>query len=284
MNLLEMDFQHLGRGASMLALFLVLFVVAKGLKRWLTPYDIDRELTGNDNVAQACGLAGYYAGFTVLFCGAYLGPSQGWLMDLAVVAGYTGLGLVLLTVSRYLNDRFILHEFSIAAAIRDDHNKAAGVVQGANYLASAFVVAGAIHGEGGGVITALVFYAIGQVALLLFSRLYEWLTPYRIQDEIAGANLAAGLGFGGSMVAISLVIMAATNDDFVSWTANLSWLGINILGVFIYLIGARLFFDKVLISRDDLNREIAQDRNTGAGLLEFAIAISFAAVLYFMIG
>lgn len=281
---LDIDLQLLLRGASMLLLFVLLFVVAKYLKRLLTPYNIEQELTGEDNLAQATSLAGYYIGFTILFCGAYLGPSQGWLTDLAVVSGYTLLGLLLLNISRHLNDRFILHAFSVAAAIRDQHNQAAGVIQGANYIASALVVAGAIHGEGGGVATALVFYAIGQAALLLFSQLYERLTPYRIQNEIEKNNLAAGLGFGGSMVALSIVIMASVNGDFVSWTYNLSWVAINILGVFLYLIVVRVFFDKVVISRDDLNKEIAHDRNVGAGLLEFAMAVSFASVLYFMIG
>lgn len=281
---LDIDLKLLWRGASMLLLFVLLFIVAKYLKRLLTPYDIERELTEDDNIAQAASLAGYYIGFTILFCGAYLGPSLGWLTDLAAVAGYTLLGLVLLNVSRHLNDRFILHSFSVAAAIRDHHNQAAGVIQGANYIASALVVAGAIHGEGGGIVTALVFYIIGQIALLLFSQLYEWLTPYRIQDEIEQGNLAAGLGFGGGMVALSIVIMASLNGDFVSWTYNLSWVAINILGVFLYLIVVRAFFDKVVISRDDLNKEIAEDRNIGAGMLEFAMAVSFASVLYFMIG
>lgn len=272
------------RGASMLALYIVLFLVAKYLKRLLTPYCIDRELTSSDNVAQATSLAGYYAGFTAIFCGAYLGPSTGLWMDLLLVGGYSLMGMVLLNLSRVLNDRFILHTFSVAGAIKENHNKAAGAIQGANYIGSALVVAGAIHGEGGGIVSALVFYAIGQVALLIFSRLYEWMTPYVIQQEIENDNLAAGLGFGGTFVAIGLIIMGSVKGDFVSWTDNLSWLGVNLLGVFIYLIVVRFFFDKVVISRDDLNKEIAEDRNTGAGLLEFAVAVSFATVLYFMIG
>lgn len=281
---MEFEPDVLLRGASMLALYIGLFVIAKYLKRMLTPYCIDRELTGADNAAQATSLAGYYVGVTTIFCGAYLGPSEGLWMDLLLVGGYSLLGMVLLNLSRILNDRVILHTFSVATAIKEHHNKAAGVIQGANYVGSALVVAGAIHGEGGGIVTALVFYLIGQLALLVFSRLYEWMTPYGIQREIENDNLAAGLGFGGTFVAIGLIVMGSVNGDFVSWTYNLSWLGVNLLGVFIYLIVVRLFFDKVVISRDDLNREIAEDRNTGAGLLEFAVAVSFATVLYLMIG
>ncbi|HCW91541.1 MAG TPA: DUF350 domain-containing protein [Marinobacter sp.] len=272
------------KGASMLVLYIALFLIAKYLKRLLTPYCIDRELTGADNIAQATSLAGYYMGFTAIFCGAYLGPSESLWMDLLLVGSYSLMGMLLLNLSRILNDRVILHTFSLAHAIKENHNKAAGVIQGANYIGSALVVAGSIHGEGGGVFTALVFYLIGQVALLVFSRLYEWMTPYAIQQQIENDNLAAGLGFGGTFVAIGLIVMGSVNGDFVNWAYNLSWLGINLLGVFLYLIVVRFFFDKVVISRDDLNREITEDRNTGAGLLEFAVAVSFATALYFMIG
>lgn len=270
--------------ASMLALFIGLFLVAKYLKRALTPYDIEHELTRDDNAAQATALAGYYIGFSVIFCGAYLGPSQGWLLDLLLVGGYTLLGLVLLNVSRKLNGRYLLHRMSVVKEIRDEHNPAAGVVLAGNFIASALIVAGAIHGEGGGLITALVFYALGQLVLLGFGWYYEWLTPYDIQEEVDRGNLAAGFGFGGSLVAIGLIIMAGVGGDFIGWGYNLAVLAVHIVGVFIYLLLVRLFFDKVILARGDLNHEIANDANTGAGVLELALAISFATVLFFLIG
>jgi len=281
---MDVDLQIILQRASMLVLFLMLFLAGKYLKQLLTPYSIEQELTKEDNVAQATSLAGYYIGLTALFSGAYLGPSAGWLMDLGTVAGYTLMGLVLLNLSRAINDRYVLHAFSVAKAIRDQHNKAAGAVQGANYIASALVVAGALHGEGGGVFTALIFYGIGQIALVAFSRFYEWLTPYAIQQEIESDNLAAGLGFGGSMIAISLVVMASIKGDFIDWQTNLVWLALHLLSVFVYLVVVRFFSDRVIIAHDDLNTEIARDRNVGAGVLECALAISFASVLFFMVG
>ena len=272
------------KGASMLVLFIALFLVAKTLRRALARYDIDEQLTGQDNLAEAVSASGYYIGFTILFCGAYLGPSYGFWQDLVIVGGYSILGLALLNVSRFLNDFYMLPEFSVASAIRRDRNTAAGVVLGCNFVASALIVAGAIQGEGGGVISALVFYALGQLALTLFAKLQERLTPYKIQTEIRDNNVAAGLGFGGGLVALGVVLMAGVKGDFVSWSYNLSRLAVVVLGVFVYLVLVRLFFDKLVISKADLNKEIATDHNTGAGLMEFAVAVSFASVLFFMLG
>lgn len=274
----------LARDASMLALFIVMFLVARELKRAVTPYDMAKELTRDDNAAQAMALAGYYIGFTAIFCGAYLGPSFGWGPDLLLVGGYTLLGLVLLNISRKINGRFLLHSMSVVKEIRDEQNPAAGAVLAGNFIASGLIVAGAVNGEGGGLITALVFYVLGQIALLAFGWFYEWLTPYAIQEEVDRGNLAAGLGFGGSLVAIGVVIMAGVGGDFISWRYNLAVLGLDIIGVFVYLFLVRLFFDKILLRKADLNHEIANDANVGAGVLELALAVSFATVLFFMIG
>ena len=37
--------------------------------------------------------------------------------------------------------------------------------------------------------------------------------------------------------------------------------------------------DKLVITGEDLNKEIVQDRNIAAGLLEMTVAISFATVI-----
>lgn len=272
------------RGASMLALYILLFLVAKYVKWLVTPYDINQELTQDDNAAEALSQAGYYIGFTIVFCGAYLGPSFGWWQDLLLVGGYTLLGLLLLNLSRKINGRFLLYGMSVVKHLRDNHNPAAGVVMGGNYIAAALVVAGAINGEGGGLVTTLVFYVLGQLALLVFGRFYDWLTPYRIQDEIEKGNLAAGIGFAGSLIAIGVVVMAGTAGNFVSWAYNLGWLAVDICGVFVYLFLVRAFFDKVVLPGADLNAEIARDANVGAGVLEMSFAISFAVVLFFLMG
>jgi hypothetical protein len=77
--------------------------------------------------------------------------------------------------------------------------------------------------------------------------------------------------------------MRAVSGDFAGWAVNLQSLGLNILIVFIYLVGLRVFFDKIVIPEDDLNFEIVRDQNVGAGLLEFTVSVGFAAVLFFVL-
>jgi uncharacterized membrane protein YjfL (UPF0719 family) len=268
---------------AFLVLFAVLFVLGKWLNDLVTSHAIDRELTERDNPALAISTAGYYLGIIIIFLGALVGPSTSLLWDLLVVGGYGLGGIGLLLLSRLLNDRLILRGFSAQRELIEDRNPGTGAVLFGSYVASALIVAGSIQGEGGGPHTALVFYALGQVALIAFTWLYDWLTPYSLLDQIEKDNVAAGVGFGGALIAIGIIVMRAVSGDFVGWGEDLRYLGGNVLLVFVYLAGVRFFFDRVIIPRSDLNVEITRDRNVGAGLLEGAVSIGFAAVLFFLL-
>jgi len=269
--------------AAFLALFGVLFVVGKRLNDVISSYSVDEELTKHDNPALAISTAGYYLGIIIVFIGAFIGPSTTLLWDLLLVGGYGLGGIVLLLLSRVVNKELILRGFSAEHELIEDQNPGAGAILFGSYVASALIVAGSIQGQGGGPLTALAFYAIGQVALVVFTWLYDWMAPYSLLDEIEKDNVAAGVGFGGALVAIGIIVMRAVSGDFVGWAEDLQYLSWNVLLVFVYLVGVRFFFDKVLIPRHDLNLEITRDRNVGAGLLEGAVSIGFAAVLFFLL-
>jgi len=279
----EPTVQALVSGTCFVVLFAAVFMIGRWANRMVTSYDVEEVLTEEDNPALAISLSGYYLGIVIIYVGALIGPSHGLQTDLLLVGGYALGGVLLLLLSRYLNDKLILPGFSTDREILDDQNPGTGVVRFGSYVASALIVAGAVHGEGGGPHTALAFYALGQVALLLFLWLYEFMTPYSLHDQIEQDNVAAGIGLSGALVAIGLIIMRAVSGDFVGWVGNLRILGLDLLVIFVYLVGVRFFFDKMMIPESDLNVEIVQDRNVGAGLLEFAVSVGFSAVLFFVL-
>lgn len=269
--------------AAFLVLFAILFVIGKWFYALATSYAVDQELMQKDNPALAISTAGYYLGIIIIFIGAAVGPSTDLIHDLLLVAAYGLGGILLLLLSRVINDWLILRDFSAKRELIDDKNEGTGAVLFGSYVASALIIAGSIQGEGGGPHTAIVFYLLGQVALIAFTWLYDWMAPYSLLEQIEQDNVAAGVGFGGALVAIGLIILRAVSGDFVGWVEDLTYLGWNVLLVFVYLVGVRLFFDKVVLPRSDLNVEITRDRNVGAGLLEGAVSIGFAAVLFFVL-
>ncbi len=267
------------KGASLTLLFMFFVVLAKLINDWLSPYSVDEELVIKDNVALSSSMCGYFTAVTIIYLGAMLGPSQGIAMDLFVVGGYSLFGIILLNLSRLINDKLILYKFSNVKEIIEDRNSGTGAVQCGSYIASGLIVAGAIHGEGGGPETALVFYGLGQLALILFTWVYNVFTPFDIHEEIEKDNIAAGVAFGGALVALGLILMDGASGSFVSWSHNVSIFCLNTLLIFILIPVVRLFFDKVLIPRSDLNHEIRNDQNLGAAFLEATIMIGFSIVL-----
>lgn len=264
-------------------LYVIVFFFAKWLKGTFSSYRLDEQLTEYDNNAVSVSLSGYFLGITAIFLGALSGPSVGIWEDYTAVTGYALAGILLLNLSRVLNERLILYKFSVDKEIVHDQNAGTGVIEAGIYIATGFIIGGSVHGQGGGPLTALVFYAIGQVCLILFGLLYDRLSPYALHDEIEKDNIAAGLGFAGGLISIGIIIMRGVSGDFVSWQEDLIALGLDVVVIFVYLMGVRLIFDKFVLRNSDLNTEIAEDRNLGAGLLEMVVSICFSVVLFFLL-
>lgn len=270
--------------AGFVLLYMVVFFVGKWIKGIFSSYKLDEQLTHYDNVAVSVSLAGYFIGLTAIYMGAISGPaSTEWTDDFLNVAGYSLGGILLLNVSRFINQKLILYRFSIDKEIVKDQNPGTGAVEAGVYIASGLIIAGAISGEGGSPLTTLVFYLIGQACLVLFALLYARTSSYKVHDEIEKDNTAAGLGFAGGLISIGIILMKAVSGDFYGWRTDLMALGLDILIVFVYLLAIRLIFDKFILSNSDLNTEISIDQNLGAGLLEMVVSICFSIMLYFVL-
>ncbi|MEO1447979.1 MAG: DUF350 domain-containing protein [Bacteroidota bacterium] len=269
---------------SFLILYVVLFFLSKWIKGMFASYVLDEQLTEYDNNAVSVSVAGYFIGITAVFVGAMSGPSAGDVVtDLISVASYSLAGILLLNLARIINSRLILYKFNVDKEIIKDQNPGTGVVEAGAYIASGLIIAGAIHGEGGGPLTALVFYIIGQICLILFSLLYARMSPYDVHAEIEKDNTAAGLGFAGALISIGIIVMKGVSGDFTGWAEDLMALGIDIAIIFVYLIVVRLVFDRFVLRNSSLHEEISEDQNMGAGLLEMMVAICFSAALFFVL-
>jgi len=271
-------------GFAFIALALLIITAAKLINDFVTPYLIDLELAKKDNVALAVSFSGYLLGVVIVFIGAYLGPSQGLVPDLLYVGGWSLFGVVLLNLSRIINDRLILYKFRNVKEIIEDKNVGTGAVQAGSYIAAGFVVAGAINGQGGGILTALAFFFAGQAVLVLFGLIYQVCTRYDIHAEIEDDNVAAGVAFCGALIAIGLVLGHASAGEFISWSANFTIFATEAAIVVILIPLVRLGFDKITFSKVDLNHEISVDRNVGAAILEASAMIAFASVLVHIFG
>ena len=209
-------------GMAYLAVGLVLFVLAKYIKIVITPYDDLEELTTKKNVAVAISMSGYLVAVVIVLLGAKLGPATDVISDLTDYALYGALGIVLLNASNWFNDKIILRKFCNSKELSADQNIGLGCVEFGCYVASGLVIAGAISGEGGGIVTALAFFAMAQIVLLFFALLYDWVVKYDLHAELEADNIAAGVAFGGTVMALGVILLNGIAGDFTSWTYDIA--------------------------------------------------------------
>ena len=249
----------------------VLFWLGKLVKDLTTTsYSVREELVEKDNVALGVAMAGYYFGLVMAIGGTLSGPSQGLENDLIDIGIYGLLAIILLNLSRLVNDGLILHGFKIRDELIDDQNAGTGVVIAASYIATGLVIFGAVSGEIGGIVTTVVFWALGQAALVLAGLVYEWITPYSIHDEIEKDNVAAGVAFAGALVGIGVIVFHASAGNFISWEVNLQDFAIEVVAGLILLPIVRFIADVILLPGQKLTNEIANQEhpNLGAGFIE----------------
>lgn len=257
----------------------VLFLIAKWSKELTTSFKINDELVKKDNLSVSLVMSGYYFAVAAIFVGAMFGPSYGFIKDLVLVSGYSFMGIFLLNASRFVNDKIILRKFCNSNQLTKESNVAVGAVQFGTYVATGLIAAGAISGTGGNFITAIVFFILGQISLLAFTFLYDLFTPYSIHEELGKKNTSAGVALGGTLIALGIIVLNGVVGDFSTWSQSLiEFATINIVA-FAFLPIIRILLDKLIITGSNLNKEIVEDRNIGAGLLEATIAISFAVIL-----
>jgi len=262
---------ELGFGLIYLIACFILFFIGKLFFQLMNRrIQVNEELVKKDNVAFAVSMVGYYFGLVLAIGGALVGPSRGLMNDLIDLGIYGLLAIILMSIAVIINDKIMLYRFNCEDEVIRDQNSGTGAIQAACYTATGLIIFGAVSGEGGGVLTAVIFWALGQVALVLAGLIYAWMIPYDVHAEIERDNVPAGIGFAGVILGIGNITRIACSGDFISWGENLVKFGyIVILGLLILPV-IRFLTDKILLPGEKLTDEIVHQEkpNLGAAYVE----------------
>jgi len=272
-------------GLAYIALAFALFFIGKLVYQLFhQKINVKEELVKKDNLAFSFAHTGYFIGLLIAIGSAIVGPSEGLVNDIIDISIYGGLAIILLNISVVLTDMLLLNQFSVRKEIIEDQNAGVGIVEGAVSIASGLIIFGAVTGEStslvSGLTTAAVFWALGQVVLIVVAKVYNAVTPYDIHEHIEKDNVAVGIGFAGAIVAMGNLIGFGLQGEFESWGTTLSEAGLEVLAGLILLPVMRYITDKILLPGESLTDEIVnQDHpNIGAAVIE-AFAYVGASVL-----
>ena len=132
----------------------------------------------------------------------------------------------------------------------------------------------------------LLFFLLGQAALLGITYAFRWLTSYDDVQEIASGNVAAALALAGLLIAVGLLVGRAVSGEYLSFLRSLGGFLLALLLVVVLYPVRQVVVQWLILGgsihwhANLLDSEIAQDRNVAAGLLE---ATAYVTTALFMI-
>ncbi len=263
----------------------ILFTIGKLIYKLINRnIDIKNELIEKDNFAFILSYVGYFIGLIIIIGAAIKGDSYGLANDILQISLYSILGILLLHISIWVSNKVILPKFDIKKEIITDKNAGTGIIEASIYIANGLILFAALVGESNslaeGIKTFIAYWFIGNIVLILTSKVFSIWMKYDIHNEIEKDNVAAGLSFSGAIIAMSIIIMNALIDPFMDWvTTGTDVIIYTILGCILLPI-VRWLTDKLLLPGRSLTDEISNQEipNIGAGLLE-AFAYVGAALL-----
>ncbi len=264
-----------------------IFVLGKWVYDLLTPYKLNEQLVEVDNRAIAVSFTGYLLGLGIILEGVVAQESSSLatgsvrrdlLLDVGDTVLWGSIGIVLLQLARWINDKVLLSSFSNTKELVEDQNVGTGAVEFGSFVGSALIIRVLLMGEGGGILAAIVetvgYFLAAQVIFVLFGKVYQLATRYDVHREIEQDNAAAGVSLGLNLIAVS-VLISSYLSRYDSLLGLAAWFLIGML----LLLGSRYLVDKFLLPGRLLDEEVSTDRNWGAALIEGGSAIALAALI-----
>src|SRR4051794_26708866 len=163
----------------------------------LRPPRLRVELFEKDNPAVGVAVAGFHLGLVLSFGSVLMGESRGWAADLTQMLGYGALAVTLYATCGTIARGVAIGRLGLVRELTADRNLGLGYVLAGYLLASGLIIHGLLAGQGGGWMTIPVFFVLGQVVLLAVGLVYGRIVSYRLREELARDNAAAGLAYGG---------------------------------------------------------------------------------------
>ena len=268
-----------------LVLSIALLAIGKIINDWISPYDLNEQLTSADNKAIALSFAGYLISIVIIIHSVLnMSASKGLWADIIDTTVWSLIGILLLQVSRFINNKWLLHKFDVWKELLTDKNVGAGAIQCGAYIGSAFMIKAALSGDEEtaflvSLIAAIVYFLIGQIAFILLSILYQRVSSFDLHKEVEEDNVAVGVSFGMTLVAVG-ILLSGYLMKFDSFIGLAVWF---IIGAFLLMV-CRTLVDKILLPKASLDAEISEDRNWGAALIEGCGAIGLALILTALLG
>ncbi len=132
----------------------------------------------------------------------------------------------------------------------------------------------------------LVFVGLGLIILVIAKLARDIITPYKIDEEVTNKNnLAVAVRLSGYFIGVILVFLGTLYQPLA--LAEVDGLGFNqeyaedVLRVFLYSLAGiaalnlvRIFMNRLILFKFDIEKEVVEGQNVGSGAAEFGMYVA----------
>ena len=132
----------------------------------------------------------------------------------------------------------------------------------------------------------LVFVGLGLIILVIAKLARDIITPYKIDEEVTTKNnLAVAVRLSGYFIGVILVFLGTLYQPLA--LAEVEGLGFNqeyaedVLRVFLYSLAGiaalnlvRIFMNRLILFKFDIEKEVVEGQNVGSGAAEFGMYVA----------
>jgi len=272
-----------GHASVILVEVIALFWIGQRALELATRLRFRQELSVKDNPAAGLAIAGYYLALFIALSSLLSGEAGTLVADLRITALHGLAAIVAIVFSTFLWRPIV------GLRLREDlltgRNVGAGLVTASVLIATGLVYRGAVHLQDQNALIILAFFALGEGALLIYLLVYEWLTPYDVYGEISEkGNVAAAISFSGATLAAGIILGNAVEGEFLGWRDSIEDSLLYMTPLLALPLARWTLVNGLILGFGNVNREVAEDRNPAAGLVEAAAYVGIALFAVHLIG
>jgi uncharacterized membrane protein YjfL (UPF0719 family) len=228
----------------------------------LSDYNADEQMVGG-NLAVGLRRTGAQFGLAIAVMGVLSGGSAGNLLaDLFSTALYGVIAVVFMLSSLFITDRLVLPGINNQQALKQG-NVAVGFVELGVLVATGIIAYSSMAGEGGGILSSLLYFIAGQITLVALVVVYEkvFIRNFDIVEAVGENNIASGIYLGGKMIAYALILKSAiAGNETRSQPVDLAleFFALAALGmIFLYLF--EYILDRLIVTSANLSSMLGKD-------------------------
>jgi len=228
------------------------------------------------NLALALRHAGMYLAIAIGLTAVFRDGLPGFWPDLTAFVGDGAMVVAALIIAQKINDWCIVprvHNDSAVAA----GNTAVGLTEFGSYVATGLIASVSFSDGDIGRQTALVFFALGQIALVAVFWVQELLLPGSFVTEVGRGSSGAGVAVAGVLIALGIILRQSIAGPFLGWRASLTGFGLYAAVGIVLLTIFQEVFNSCLVRRlpiEDRYDNLATSSVVACGQVGIAVVIS----------